>query len=63
MIILKREVKGLLPNEIMDESKTALGQPITKRFCGDLEPVRKEKLLKDTSERRGLFGQHLLNKW
>lgn len=61
-IILKRAVKDLLPNEILNKPKTGFGLPIAKWFRNDLAPMLKETLLDETSERRGLFEQHLLKK-
>jgi len=61
-IILKRAVKDLLPNEILNKPKTGFGLPIAKWFRRDLAPMLKETLLDETSGRRGLFEQHLLKK-
>ena len=61
-IILKRAVKDLLPNEILNKPKTGFGLPIAKWFRSDLAPMLKETLLDETSVRRGLFEQHLLKK-
>ena len=61
-IILKRAVKDLLPNEILNKPKTGFGLPIAKWFRSDLAPMLKETLLDETSERRGLFEQHLVEK-
>jgi asparagine synthase (glutamine-hydrolysing) len=61
-IILKRAVKDLLPNEILIKPKTGFGLSIAKWFRSDLASMLKETLLDETSERRGLFEQHLLQK-
>lgn len=61
-IILKRAVKNLLPNEILNKAKTGFGLPIAKWFRSDLAPMLKDLLLDETSARRGLFKQHLLQK-
>jgi asparagine synthase (glutamine-hydrolysing) len=61
-IILKRAVKDLLPAEILNKPKTGFGLPIAKWFRNDLAPMLKETLLDETSARRGLFEQHLLQK-
>ena len=61
-IILKRAVKGLLPKEILDKQKTGFSLPISKWFRSDLAPMLKETLLDETSARRGLFEQSLLEK-
>ena len=61
-IILKRAIKDLLPNEILNKPKTGFGLPIAKWFRSDLAPMLKETLLDETSKRRGLFEQRLLQK-
>jgi asparagine synthase (glutamine-hydrolysing) len=61
-IILKRAVKDLLPNEILNKPKMGFGVPITKWFRSNLAPMLKETLLDEESARRGLFEQHLLQK-
>ena len=61
-IIFKNAVKGLLPNEILNKPKTGFGFPIAKWFRSDLAPMLKKTLLDETSARRGLFEQHLLQK-
>jgi asparagine synthase (glutamine-hydrolysing) len=61
-IILKRAVKDLLPNEILNKPKTGFGLPIAKWFRSDLAQLLKETLLGETSTRRGLFEQKLLKK-
>lgn len=61
-IILKKAVKDLLPKEILNKPKTGFGLPIAKWFRSDLAPMLKETLLDETSARRGLFEQHLLQK-
>ena len=60
--ILKRAVKGLLPSEILNKPKSGFGLPIDKWFRSNLASILKETLLDETSERRGLFEQKLLNK-
>jgi asparagine synthase (glutamine-hydrolysing) len=61
-IILNRAVKDLLPTEILNKPKTGFGLPISKWFRSDLAPMLKETLLDETSERRGLLEQLLLQK-
>lgn len=61
-IILKRAVKDLLPNEILNKPKTGFGLPIAKWFRSDLAPLLKETLLDETSAHRGLFEQQLFKK-
>ena len=61
-IILKRAVKDLLPNEILNKPKTGFGLPIAKWFRSDLAPMLKETLLDEASERRGLFERQLIRK-
>ena len=61
-IIFKSAVKDLLPTEILNKPKTGFGLPIAKWFRSDLAPMLKETLLDETSARRGLFEQHLLQK-
>ena len=48
--------------EILNKPKTGFGLPIAKWFRNELAPMLKETLLDETSERRGLFEQHLLKK-
>jgi asparagine synthase (glutamine-hydrolysing) len=60
--ILKNAVKDLLPVEILNKPKTGFGMPVAKWFRSSLMPLLKDSLLDDTSARRGLFDQRLLQK-
>jgi asparagine synthase (glutamine-hydrolysing) len=61
-LILKRAVKDLLPEEIMNKNKTGFGIPIAKWFRNDLAPLLRDNLLDETSCQRGLFNKNLLKK-
>jgi asparagine synthase (glutamine-hydrolysing) len=61
-LILKRAVKDLIPNEIMQKSKTGFTIPLSKWFRTTLTPLLKDTLLDEMSERRGLFKQAGLKK-
>jgi asparagine synthase (glutamine-hydrolysing) len=61
-VILKRAVKDLLPNEILNKPKTGFAIPLAKWFRTDLAPFLKNTLLDEVSERRGLFKPSLLKK-
>ena len=61
-VILKYAVKDLLPNAILNKPKTGFSLPMAKWFRGELAPMLRETLLGDTTARRGLLNQGLLQK-
>jgi asparagine synthase (glutamine-hydrolysing) len=61
-IILKKAVKDLLPNEILNKPKAGFGFPVAKWFRKDLTPMLRETLLDEKSARRGLLKKQLLTK-
>jgi asparagine synthase (glutamine-hydrolysing) len=61
-LILKKAVKDLIPEEILNKRKTGFGVPVGRWFRGELVPLLKEVLLSDKCRRRGLIDQWLLRK-
>lgn len=61
-LILKKAVRNLLPEEIVNKRKTGFGIPIRKWFKGDLADMLRGTLLDDVSARRGLFRPGFLKR-
>ncbi len=53
--ILKRSLRGILPDEIIDRKKKGFGIPIARWLCGELGPLLEEVFSPDRLRRRGLF--------
>jgi len=53
--LLKKVLKGLLPNENLVRRKMGFGVPVGKWFRTDMQGFLREVLLSDTATKRGLF--------
>jgi len=53
--ILKRAVRGLLPDEVIDRPKMGFGVPIDHWLRQELRPLAEEVLLDTTARQRGYF--------
>ena len=53
--LLKKVLKGLLPNENLVRRKMGFGVPVGKWFRTDMQGFLREVLLSDTTTKRGLF--------
>ena len=53
--ILKRAMRGIVPNEILDRPKRGFAIPLGRWFRGSLRGFVNDLLLSDTARRRGIF--------
>jgi asparagine synthase (glutamine-hydrolysing) len=62
--LLKRAMRGILPDDIIDRRKHGFAVPLAHWFRGELSGFARDLLLSDTCRRRGLFNasyiEHLL---
>jgi asparagine synthase (glutamine-hydrolysing) len=55
--VLKRAMRGLLPDAIIDRRKQGFAVPLGRWFRGQLSGFARELLLSETSQQRGLFNR------
>jgi asparagine synthase (glutamine-hydrolysing) len=53
--LLKRAMRGILPDAIIDRPKKGFAVPLAQWFRGELSEFARDVLLSDTCRRRGLF--------
>lgn len=70
--ILKKALKGILPNEVLSRGKMGFGVPLDHWFRNELKEMVYDTLLSDTAAQRGYFRQtfvkqmlyeHVLGQW
>ena len=54
--ILKRAMRGILPDPVIDRAKRGFAIPLGRWFGGQLHQFVRELLLSETSRRRGIFN-------
>jgi asparagine synthase (glutamine-hydrolysing) len=54
--ILKRSMRGILPDPVIDRAKRGFAIPLGRWFGGQLHQFVRELLLSETSRRRGIFN-------
>jgi asparagine synthase (glutamine-hydrolysing) len=54
--LLKRAMRGILPDAIIDRPKHGFAVPLAQWFRGDLSEFARDLLLSDTCRRRGFFN-------
>ena len=60
--ILKRAMRGILPDAIIDRPKRGFAVPLQYWFRGQLGPYVRDLLLGETGRRRGLFNLKYIEK-
>ena len=60
--VLKRAMRGTLPDEIIDRPKRGFGVPLAHWFRGDLGGFVRDVLLGETSKTRGVFQPAYIDK-
>jgi asparagine synthase (glutamine-hydrolysing) len=60
--ILKKKLKGFLPDEILNREKMGFGIPVGEWFKKDLKEYLRSNLLSDTFAKRGFFKQDAVRK-
>ncbi|MCK4533676.1 asparagine synthetase B, partial [bacterium] len=60
--ILKKSLKGFLPNNILNRKKMGFGVPIGKWFRGELKNYLTETLLAQKSIQRGYFRKESIER-
>jgi len=60
--ILKKKLKGFLPDEILNREKMGFGIPVGEWFKKDLKEYLRSNLLSDTFAKRGFFKQDTVRK-
>ncbi len=58
--ILKKALRGVLPNEILDRKKRGFGAPMGAWLRKELEPVTARLLGPETVEKRGILDPHVV---
>ena len=53
--LLKRAMRGILPDRIIDRPKQGFAVPLARWFRGELSEFARDLLLSDTCRRRGIF--------
>src|SRR5262249_5118831 len=54
--LLRRAMRGILPDAIIDRPKQGFAVPLASWFRGDLSEFARDLLLSDTCRRRGFFN-------
>ncbi len=60
--ILKKSMKGIVPDEILTRNKMGFGVPLAKWFRSDLKGFIQEILLSDEFIKRGFFNKEFIEK-
>ena len=60
--ILKKSMKGIIPEEILTRNKMGFGVPLAKWFRSDLKDFVREILLSDECAKRGFFNKEFVEK-
>jgi asparagine synthase (glutamine-hydrolysing) len=60
--MLKRAMRGVLPDQIIDRKKQGFAVPLSHWFRGELAGFARDLLLSDTGRRRGLFNAPYVEK-
>src|SRR5207247_4573175 len=53
--LLKKAMRGILPDQIIDRPKQGFAVPLARWFRGDLSTYARDLLLSDTCRQRGIF--------
>ncbi|OGR50773.1 MAG: hypothetical protein A2034_04560 [Elusimicrobia bacterium GWA2_38_7] len=61
--ILKKALKGFLPDPILERKKMGFGLPLKHWFKGPLVPFLKETLLSDKARKRGYFRMSVVERF
>jgi asparagine synthase (glutamine-hydrolysing) len=60
--LLKRAMRGILPNDIIDRQKHGFAVPLAKWFRGELSSFARDLLFSQRSRERGLFNESYIER-